>query len=99
MNEASGAELNHLLEQRRQRGWLDMVLRHGRTFRVGRRILTCEPALVRELLLERVHTERRSFSHHAVSRVTPGSAGLLFYEGERWLRHLRAAMPVFVQTH
>jgi cytochrome P450 len=99
VNSASPDELNALLVRRRQRGWLDMVARHGRTFRAGRHVLTREPTLVSQLLTERVHAERRSFSHHAVSKVTPGSAGLLFYEGERWLKHLRAAMPVFVQTH
>jgi cytochrome P450 len=58
-------------------------------------IATCDPAVARTLLTARTHTTRRSRAHRFVSAITPGSRGLLFLEGEPWLRRVRAVTPTF----
>ena len=59
-------------------------------------VATCEPALVRALLMDRVHAERRPPVHRIMARM-PGADGVLFMEAESWLRRTRALMPVFHQ--
>jgi cytochrome P450 len=50
-------------------------------------------------LTKRSHATHRSQPHRWVSRLTPGSDGLLFIEGERWLRQVQAVQPVFSARH
>jgi cytochrome P450 len=91
--------VRRLLADGKQRGWLDAALAYGPTFRYQRLVATADPAVVEPLLTDPVHTQRRSRSHVVVSAITPGSAGLLFMDGERWRRRARAAAPVFSRAH
>lgn len=90
--------IRELLAGGRRDAWLRMALRFGKTFRSGRLIATCEPDAVRALLMDRAHTEKRS-ALHAAMRKLPGADGLLFMDGEAWLRRLRALTPVFHHAH
>lgn len=78
--------------------WLEMARRYGKTFRYQGGIATCDTRLVGPLLRDRPHTERRSFAHRLVQRLTPGSDGLLFLDGERWDRQHRALAPTFTRS-
>jgi cytochrome P450 len=90
--------LHDLVATGRRDAWLTMALRFGKTFRSGKVVVTCEPEAVRALLMDRAHTEKRS-RLHAAMRALPGADGLLFMDGEPWLRRLRALMPVFHHGH
>jgi cytochrome P450 len=92
-------EVRRLLAKRKQRGWLDAVLDYGPSFRYQGVVATADPAVVEPLLTDPTHTERRSRLHHIVSAVTPGSAGVLFMDGDQWRQHARAAAPVFGRAH
>jgi len=81
-----------------QEGWRELALRHGKTFRVGAVLATCEPEAVRALLMDRVHTTRRSRVHEALRKI-PGADGILFLDGEAWTKRLRAVTPVFHAGH
>jgi cytochrome P450 len=77
--------------------WLELVLRHGKTFRVQQFVVTCDTRLVEPLMLDRAHTQQRSRAHKVVQRITPGSAGLLFLDGPRWEVQRRAVAPTFTR--
>src|SRR5436309_3486121 len=91
--------MQRLLASHGDRGWLEVVLRHGRTFRYQGVIATCDPSLVEQLLTERDHTARRSRAHRFISWVTPGAHGPLFMDGPAWVEHVQALMPAFVRQH
>jgi cytochrome P450 len=92
-------EVHALFRERGEAAWLDMALRYGKTFRYQGVVITCDTRLVEPLLRDRPHTERRSIAHRYVQRVTPGSDGLLFLEGERWETQHRAVAPTFTRAH
>ncbi len=94
----SGADVRALLSSGRPEAWLELVLRYGKTFRCGAVLATCEPDVVHALLMDRVHTVKRS-SLHAAMRRLPGADGLLFLDGEAWVKRLRALTPVFHATN
>jgi cytochrome P450 len=92
-------DVARLFDARGTAAWLDLALEYGPTFRMQGVVATCDPGLAKTVLMERAHTKRRSRFHRLVAWVTPGSAGLLFMEGEPWRRHLRAVMPAFRRDH
>jgi cytochrome P450 len=73
-----------------------MTKTYGKTFRHNGMVATCDPGLVRALLMDRAHAERRPPVHRLMARM-PGADGVLFMEGEPWLRRTRAVMSVFHQ--
>ena len=93
------AEVRRLLATGKQRGWLDAVLAYGYSFRYQGLVAIADPAVVEPLLTDPVHTQRRSRSHVAISAITPGSAGILFLDGDPWRRRARAVGPVFSRAH
>jgi cytochrome P450 len=99
MERVAGSELRALLEQSGERAWLEIVLRHGKTFRLGSLVVTADPRLVQALLLDPANAARRSLPHRLISRLTPGSRGLLFLDGEPWRRHLQAVQAAFERRH
>ena len=71
-----------------------LVERYGSTFRLGGMVMTCEPAAVRAVLMERAHVEKRPTAHRVMAML-PGASGVLFMDGDRWLTRARALTPVF----
>ena len=60
----------------------------------NRIIATCEPTLVKELFLNKVHTIKRPERYRLV-QLLPGLDGVLFQDGERWKTHSRALTSFF----
>jgi cytochrome P450 len=99
MKRASVGEVKTLFAQYGADAWLELVLRHGKTFRLQHFVVTCDARLIEPLMLDRAHTRRRSMAHKVVQRITPGSAGLLFLDGPRWEVQRRAVAPTFTREH
>jgi cytochrome P450 len=95
----SVGEIRALFAHYGAEAWLELVLRHGKTFRVQQFVVTCDTRLVEPLMLQRAHTRHRSVAHKLGQRVTPGSAGLLFLDGPRWEVQRRAVAPTFTREH
>src|SRR5215467_3820926 len=95
----SVGEAKRLLEEKREKAWVELALRYGRTFRYQGMYVTCDPQLVEILLTRKVHTERRARSYKAMARLTPGEPGPLFMDGEEWLAQAKALMPAFHGSH
>ncbi|MEW5848931.1 MAG: cytochrome P450 [Myxococcota bacterium] len=90
----SSSQLSALMRQHGHAGWGQACVEHGKSFLSGGTLYTCDPALVRTVLLERVHTEKRSRVYQFL-RNLPGADGVLFRDGESWLRQTRAVQPAF----
>ena len=90
----------------REKAIVNMVLKNGDTFAMHCRghvadalgtnkiIATCDPTLVKELFLNKVHTIKRP-ERYRLAQFLPGLDGVLFQDGERWKTHSRALIPVF----
>ena len=90
----------------REKAIVNMALKNGNTFAMhcrghvadalgtNRIIATCEPTLVKELFLNKVHTIKRP-ERYRLAQFLPGLDGVLFQDGERWKTHSRALIPVF----
>jgi cytochrome P450 len=88
-----------VLVEQRAAGWLSLALAHGKTFRYGGALATCDAELTHQLLMERAHTHQRSQLYKLIARLIPGSDGLLFMDGATWVRHARALLPVFTRSN
>ncbi len=95
----SAAEAKRLIEEKREKAWVELALRYGRTFRYQGAYVTCDPQLVEILLTRKVHTERRARSYKAMARLIPGAPGPLFMDGAEWLRHTKTLLPAFHGSH
>ncbi|HEY1297057.1 MAG TPA: cytochrome P450 [Chloroflexota bacterium] len=98
MKRLSVGEVQSLFREYGAQAWLEMVLRHGKTFRVQEYVVTCDPRLVEPLMLDRAHTRRRSKPHRMLGRI-PGAKGLLFLDGPRWEAQHRALAPTVTREH
>jgi cytochrome P450 len=98
MHKTSGRAVRRLLRERGQQAWVELALRYGKTFRHGPFAVTCEPAAVRALLMDRAHAEERPAAHRMMAKL-PGANGILFMAGEKWRQRTRALMPVFHQRN
>jgi cytochrome P450 len=92
------SEVRKLLREKGHDAWVEMTVRYGKTFRVSGVVATCEPEAVRTLLMEKIHTEVRS-KIYDVMRKIPGANGILFVDGESWLKRIKAVMPAFHREH
>jgi cytochrome P450 len=90
----NGRVVHALLQKKGHSAWVELTLRYGKTFRSNGLVLTCEPEVVRALLTDKAHTEVRSVLHKLLARF-PGANGILFLEGEPWLKRVKAVMPAF----
>src|SRR6476659_7653353 len=98
MQSARPKDIQALLRERGQQGFVELARRYGGTFRQGALVVTCEPEAVRALLMERPHAEVRPPLHKLMAKL-PGSDGVLFRDGEQWVTRVRALMPVFDRGH
>jgi len=98
MQSARGRDVRRILGERGQHAWVELTQRYGKSFRSGGLVLTCEPEAVQALLMDRAHAEVRPPLHRMMARL-PGADGILFMEGEAWLKRTRATMPVFHQRN
>src|SRR5215831_2033754 len=98
MKRLSVAEVQSLFREYGAHAWLEMVLRHGKTFRVQDYVVTCDTRLVEPLMLHRAHTRRRSRPHRMLGRI-PGVNGLLCLDGPRWEVQHRALAPTMTREH
>jgi cytochrome P450 len=98
MQSARGRDVRRLVGERGQHAWVELTQRYGKSFRCGGMVMTCEPDAVHALLMDRAHTEVRPPIHRLMARL-PGADGILFMQGEPWLKRTRAAMPVFHQRN
>src|SRR5215510_2603037 len=98
MRRVSGRAIRAVVKSMGQRAWVELTLRYGKTFRHGSLVVTCEPEAVRALLLDKTHTEVRAPLHKIMSAI-PGSDGILFMDGEKWVTRTRAVMPAFHRDH
>ncbi len=94
MRAAEPAAVRRLLKQKGQQAFLDLALRYGKTYRHQRAIITCEPELVRALLMDRANTQQRPRTYKLMGKL-PGADGILFKDGEAWRTRVRALAPVF----
>jgi cytochrome P450 len=90
----------------REKALLMMAMKNGPTFRMHCRghvkdalgaenvCATCDPALVKEIFLNKKHTVNRP-KRYLLAQHLPGLDGVLFQEGEKWKEHTRALLPVF----
>jgi cytochrome P450 len=99
MKRVSVGEVKALFSQYGADAWLELALRHGKTFRLQQFVVTCDTRLVEPLMLDRAHTQRRSTAHKVIQRITPGSAGLLFLDGPDWEVQRRAVAPTFTREN
>ncbi|MEM7158179.1 MAG: cytochrome P450 [Myxococcota bacterium] len=96
---ANTREVHRLLEHHRGAGWARLTQRWGRNFRYSGGVVTADPEITKQLLMQRPHTVERATTHRHIQRLVPGSAGILFKDGEDWHRRLRALMPTFTRAH
>ncbi len=92
-------EAKRLLEEKREKAWVELALRYGRTFRYQGSYVTCDPQLVEILFTRKVHAERRSRSYKAMARLIPGAPGPLFMDGEEWMQRAKTLLPAFHGSH
>src|SRR5438034_11162704 len=92
-------EAHRLFQTKNEKAWIDLALRYGKSFLYQRMLVTAEPELVETMLMSRVHTERRSVTYKLLSRLFPGSPGVLFMDGEEWQQHVHAVMPIFTRAN
>ena len=90
----------------REKAIVNMAVKNGNTFTMHCRgyvadalgsnkiIATCEPTLIKELFLNKIHTIKRP-ERYRLAQFLPGLDGVLFQDGERWKTHSRALIPVF----
>ncbi len=102
-NKASlpGPDRREIADAFRRRGhdaWTDLALKYGKTFGFRGVTATCDPILVRTLLMTKKHTRKRSHLYQLLGKV-PGTAGVLFMDGAAWQRHTKAIMSVFTPQH
>ncbi|WP_080056170.1 cytochrome P450 [Spirosoma aerolatum] len=93
------AEAQHLLEQHRDKAWVILTQAYGKNFLYQGNLVTCDPRLVEALLMDRMHTQRRSSIYRYASWMIPIAPGLLFMDGDAWEKRLRAVMPVFTKAN
>ena len=92
-------EAKRLIEEKREKAWVEMALRYGRTFRYQGWFVTCDPQLVEILLTRKAHTERRAPAYKALARLIPGAPGPLFMDGAEWLHQTKTLLPAFHTSH
>jgi cytochrome P450 len=95
---ARETDVRRLVAEKQHDSWVEMSLRYGKTFRLSNCVITCEPEIARALLMDKVHTEVRS-KLHKIAALIPGANGVLFMDGDAWLKRIRALMPVFHREH
>ena len=88
---APGREVRRMLQAQGQHAWVALTQRYGKTFRFSGMVITCEPEAVRALLMDRAHAEKRPAAHRFLGWL-PGVNGILFMDGEPWLKRTRAVM-------
>ena len=98
MHTVNKREVHTALKKKGQQAWVDLTFRYGKTFRSNGLVLTCEPEVVRTLLMDKAHTEVRSVVHKLLARF-PGANGILFLDGDPWLKRVKAVMPAFHRNH
>ncbi len=91
-------EAKRLLKTRRQSAWVEMVQQYGKNFWYQGLLISCDPELVKKLLMEKVHTQKRSRLYTFLGWI-PGAKGLIFLEGEQWRQGTQAVMPTFRKTY
>jgi cytochrome P450 len=94
MRTTNRRDVTRLLHDCGQQAWVELALRYDKTIRHGNVVATCEPELVRTLLMDRVHTGVRALTYKALAKL-PGANGILFLDGDAWLTRMRALVPVF----
>lgn len=98
MRATEPAVVRKLLKERGQQAFLDLALRYGKTYRHQGTTITCDPEVVRALLMDRENTALRPRAYKFMGKL-PGAGGILFMDGEPWLKRVRALAPVFHRNH
>lgn len=87
-----------LLQEKGRDAFLELALRYGKTFRHQGAVVTCDPEVVRALLMDRANTDERPAVYKAMAKL-PGADGILFMDGEKWRTRAHALAPVFQRNH
>jgi hypothetical protein len=95
MKTASVADARRVLRSLGADGWPELTRRYGRTFRIQGSVVSADPAVARAVLTHRPHIEKRPAAYRLMDRMVPGAPGILFKDGEEWVRRLRVLMPSF----
>src|SRR5262245_29843454 len=77
MQTTNGRLVRALLREHGVGGFTAITQTYGKTFRHSGMVATCEPGIVRALLMDRVHAERRPQVHRLMAGM-PGADGVLF---------------------
>ncbi|WP_247235227.1 cytochrome P450 [Telluribacter sp. SYSU D00476] len=91
-------EAQRLIRTHKNRAWVELALRYGKSFFYQGTLVTCDAQLVEQLLMQRVHTRTRSIVYKKLNQIIPLAPGLLFMDGEPWQRRLEAVMPAFTKA-
>ncbi len=79
--------------------FVNMVNKYGKTLRFEGMTATCDPQLMRRLLLRKEHTLPRSILYRVLAKACPSFDGILSCAGEEWKRRHRAFTPLFTGGH
>lgn len=92
-------QAQQLIAEKKEAAWVALAEQYGNHFMYQGTLVTCDPEVIEPLLMERVHTERRSVVYRLLYKMIPLAHGLLFLDGEAWRKRLHAVMPVFTRPN
>ncbi|KAA0152774.1 hypothetical protein FNF29_03661 [Cafeteria roenbergensis] len=78
----------------REQAFIKLFSEYGKTCEMEGFAITCDPALVRELLTKSEHCEFRSRFYSASTHLLYGMSGLLNLDGAVWRKHKEALYPL-----
>lgn len=94
----TSSEAQRLIRERGENAWVELALKYGKNFVYQGTLATCDPRLVEIVLMDRTHTQQRSFVYKHMPWIIPLAPGLLFMDGDEWEKRLRAVMPTFTKA-
>ncbi len=92
-------EAKNLILEKREKAWVELALKYGKSFYYQGALVTCDRRLVETLLADPAHTEHRSVSYKFMGRLIPGARGPLFADGAEWRRYANALKITFTKSH
>lgn len=75
-------EAQKLIAEKKEAAWHLFFQRYGNSFLYQGTLVTCDPAIIEILLMERTHTEKRSVVYRLLHKMIPLAYGLLFMDGD-----------------
>lgn len=83
----------------REEMFVKLVKQYGKILKFEGMTATCDPQLMRRLLLRKAHTLPRSILYRVLAKACPSFNGILSCAGDDWKRRHRAFTPLFTGGH